>query len=357
MRFTNLQVARIVAASLVLVFHAAYYGQYALGVPNPLGSPAAAYTFRTTIVVLFALSGFVLAHALQRAHLGAYFGFRLLRLFPTFWAALALVLLLRWATATEHPVTAKGLLRLAVLWPEGRKQTSVLHVEWTLFYECFLSLVLIPLAATGRRRGLRVGVSVWLGLCVLRQLVFPVAEPIWHARWVDLPLSIVNVPFLVGVLVYFSRDWLAERRRAVLTGGVVALVLGGVAVPVASPWSYVLQGVGAALAVGFWATGRQVEADRLRVRAGDWAYGVYLLHAPLLVVLFTLAARHGWLPPTGWGGRAGGGAGAGRECRVRGGRVVVLPAAAGVVYRPAACGGEAAVARRGVTATSSPARG
>lgn len=296
MRFTNLQVGRIAAASLVLVFHAAFYGQFCLGVPNPLSGTPPAYWFRTTVVFLFALSGFVLAHSLQRGSLRSFVGFRLLRLFPAFWAAVAVVVAVRYATDTLPPVTGKGLRKLLTLWPDGTRQESVLHVEWTLVYELFLSMAIVPLAALGRRRGLGLGVGAWLVLCLGKQFVSPVVEPVWQPRWREMPLSVVNVPFLLGVLVYLAHRHLAAGRSAVALGAALALTAGAAVVGTANTWSYVLQSVGAVLAVGYWAGGRQADDESPLVRAGDWAYGVYLMHVPVLFVFFTLAGRYGWLP-------------------------------------------------------------
>jgi peptidoglycan/LPS O-acetylase OafA/YrhL len=301
MRYSNLQAGRIAAATLVLVCHASFYGRYVLNVDDPLDGAASAYWFRTTVVFLFALSGFVLAHSLQRGSLRSFVCFRLLRLFPAYWAAIALVVLIRSLTDIEQPFETKRLLKLLVLWPDGRKQLNVLHVEWTLVYELFLSMAIVPLAALGRRRGLGLGCGLWLAACLVKWMLAPSAEPAWLPRGADLPLSLVNVPFLLGVLLYFGQSRFAggATRTAAIAVAALALTGGAALAGASSGASYLLQSIGAALGVSLLATGRQIASEHPLARAGDWAYGVYLLHVPVLLTFFTLAGRSGWVPATG----------------------------------------------------------
>jgi len=286
--FTNLQVGRIVAASLVLVFHAGFYGWYVLGTNNPMTGPTWAYWFRTTVVFLFALSGFVLAHSFQKTTLRGFVWHRLLRLFPTYWAALLIVLAF-WYAFNPPPFGRRNLVYAFALWPGGPgKAASILHVEWTLVYELFLSLAIVPLAAFGRRRGLGVGVGIWLLLCLAKQVYEPGREIAWHPRASQLPLSVVNVPFLLGVLVYLAPRPRGRLRWIVLSVAAVALTVGGEYVESAQNVCYLLQSLAAALLVAFLVVGPQLPAKNWPVVAGDWSYGVYLLHASILFGFFTV---------------------------------------------------------------------
>jgi peptidoglycan/LPS O-acetylase OafA/YrhL len=311
-RYDNLQCLRAVAAAAVVLLHTPYYAHQRLGaapaaiVTDPL---ARMFTAGLAVATFYALSGFVLTHALRSGSLRSFVGFRLLRLYPAYWAAFALTLAAHLAFDTLTPLdraSAAYLPRTRAFWqgvfliPAGRGPVHLLGVEWTLIYEVCLSLGLAAAAAVaGRRRGLGIVVAVWLGLCLWKQATHPAGYNMPHfPRPAEWPLAVMNVPFLFGVLAYLTHErWGALRPWAPVAA---ALALAGSAVvpDAVGGWSNVLQGVAAALVIGYAATARQVAADHPLAVAGDWSYGVYLLHAPFLVVFFALSARHGWLPPT-----------------------------------------------------------
>lgn len=300
MRYNNLQAGRILAAGTVLATHTVYYGHTLLGLSPFAIGPVADYCVRTSIVFLFALSGFILAHSLQAAGLREFVQFRLLRLFPAYWAAAVVVLAVRWANGGPLPPSWRQFGSGLVLWPVGPNRAYyLLGIEWTLIYELFLSMALVPLAALGRGWcGLGGGAALWLGLCVAKQAVFPDSSVTQFPRPAQLPLSLANVPFLTGVVVYFAHRHWAGWRPWVLLAAALAFTGGAAFAETAGNWSVVLQSLGAALVVGGCAVGPQLDAKNTLVVAGDWSYGVYLLHVPVLTGFFTLAARHGWFPAT-----------------------------------------------------------
>jgi peptidoglycan/LPS O-acetylase OafA/YrhL len=317
-RYDNLQCVRAVAATAVVVAHTPAYATARLGTPPAFnGHHTLMFTSGLAVATFFALSGFVLAHALRSGTLRSFVGFRLLRLYPAFWAAFLLVLAVHLTLGTLFAFgwgEAKYLPKVTAFWRAfflvpGPGAMYTLGVEWTLVYEVCLSLALAVIAAVvGRRRGLGVVVAVWLGLCLVKQLAEPVGYN-WPLlpRAAEWPLSVVNVPFLCGVLAYLMLPHWGGFRRWVPAAAGLAL-LGAAAVPEAiAGWANALQGLAAALLLGYAATGRQVRSNHVLVKAGDWSYGIYLLHAPVLVVFFALSARHAWLPPTHTVAAVGGG--------------------------------------------------
>jgi peptidoglycan/LPS O-acetylase OafA/YrhL len=309
MRYDNLQCFRALAAAAVVVMHAPFFAAQWLGTPPTLGGPwEQIFTGGLAVVVFFALSGFVLAHALRAGSIRGFVGLRLLRLYPAYWAACALALVAHFAVGTRPPQWELHAfasnwrtvwLPLTLLPPGPASARYVLGPEWTLVYEVCLSLALAVIAAmVGRRRGLGVVVAVWLVLCLGKQLVKPVVYngPI-PPRLADWPLSVANVPFLLGVLAYLTLPRWGHFRRLAPPAAAAALA-GAALVPIMQTgWSNVLQGLAAALAIGWAATARQLRPEHPLVKAGDWSYGMYLLHCPILIVFFALATTH--LPPTG----------------------------------------------------------
>jgi peptidoglycan/LPS O-acetylase OafA/YrhL len=309
MRYENLQCLRAAAAAAVVLAHAPVYGRDRLGTPAELTAVEGWFTSGLAVVTFFALSGFVLAHALRSGSLRAFLGFRLLRLLPAYWVAFGLVLAVHLSLGTLLPFGWKGLpyaLRFPEFWsavflvPAGPGGAMyVLGVEWTLVYELCLSFAVGVLAVAGRRWGLGIGAAVWLALCLWKQAVAPVGYNAPQLpRPAEWPLSAANVPFLLGVLAYLTHHRWAAFRQWVPVAAALALASAGVVPAAHGGWATILQGAAAALTIGYLASGRQAAADHPAVVAGDWSYGVYLLHVPVLCVFFSLSARHGWFPPT-----------------------------------------------------------
>lgn len=294
MRFTNLQAGRFAAAVAVLVFHVACHGRDRLGLETTLADPVPAYWFRTSILFFFALSGFVLAHGLQTATLGTFLRFRLLRLYPAYWVAAAAVLLVREANGTQIPFDNRGLWHAFLLWPAGPGRSAYsIGVEWTLVYEVLLSLALVPFAAVGRRWGLGLGATLWLGwigwklVATSGQFFQPFPKP------AEFPPSVINVAFLLGVLAYLRQKALPPVRVLLPAVATASLYGGSVLAVSAVGWSMLLESVGVVAALGYFVTGPQLPASNLIVRAGDWSYGIYLVHVPAMLAVFEVAGGHG----------------------------------------------------------------
>src|SRR6187401_3600320 len=86
MRFNNIQVLRILAAVAVVLFH----------VEHHLQCPALSRLIDGSwtcfpVPLFFAISGFVLTHAVRNARTGSFLFARALRLYPGFWLATAIV--------------------------------------------------------------------------------------------------------------------------------------------------------------------------------------------------------------------------------------------------------------------------
>ncbi len=45
-------------------------------------------------------------------------------------------------------------------------------------------------------------------------------------------------------------------------------------------------------AVSFIATGKQLDAKNAFVKAGDWSYGIYLMHVPVMTAIFVLSSEY-----------------------------------------------------------------
>jgi len=295
MRFNNIQVLRLFAAVGVVLYHLGVHGPRLIGVGNDwLLFPVIA---GFPVPLFFAVSGFVLTHAIQNATPGRFLLARFLRLYPGYWlAVLGTLALMRLHVYTEHHrwliyfVMPEGVF----LWPAGPERiVYFLGIEWSLIYEVFLSVALTGLSLFGPRRGLPILTVVWIAVLLVKMIAWPGAyyDPLPH--WSTIALSAFSVPFVLGVLAYQVKD--ADRRWIGLVFPAVLGVLYWTSTHAMKPEpTWLCWGLAGAGAV--WLATRLPQlADRNPlVRLGDCTYGLFLFHVPLLFAVLHPAARLGW---------------------------------------------------------------
>lgn len=299
MRFHNLQLLRVAAALGVVAYHLGVHAAGIFRTADPLiewlrTGPWAMFP----VPVFFALSGFVLTHALQTAPRGRFLVARFLRLYPGYWLAMALGLAVVWhgVWPPDQAARAKFSATAFTLTPAGpAKGYYVLGgVEWSLIYEVMLSVMLTALSLLGVRRGLPVGVSVWIAVLAAKVWLWPgyATDPFPH--WRTVLLSAYSLPFLLGVLAYYLRDTGRRWRWGVLAALVGFLVW---VVPLAAAdreLQWCGWGVAGAGAVWFAVQVKQVSAWNPLARLGDYTYGLYLIHVPVILAVFYRAVLHEW---------------------------------------------------------------
>ncbi|HYH69381.1 MAG TPA: acyltransferase [Urbifossiella sp.] len=299
MRYTNIQFLRVAAAVGVVLFHLGCHAPVLVG-----ADPAA---FRHTLCagfpvpLFFAVSGFVLAHALRGAAPGRFLVARFLRLYPGYWLAVLLTLgLMRAGALTEHhrwlPVFVGGVT--LSLWPAGPDAVVVypLGVEWSLIYEVFLSAALAVFGLVGRGRVVAVLAAAWLVGLGVKAVVAPGFAFDARAHWSTIGLSAYAAPFLLGVLVYQVRG--ADRRWAWLAApAALGCLVAACTRPVTLEQLWGLLGLAAAGVVWLAVALPQASERNRLARLGDCTYGLFLIHVPLMMGVLHAAARAGW---AGW---------------------------------------------------------
>jgi peptidoglycan/LPS O-acetylase OafA/YrhL len=295
-KFANIQVLRFVAALSVLLFHLGNYAKTFLGMHDPLVEVIALPVFSSGVMIFFAVSGFVLTHSLQSTPVRQFLLLRVLRIYPAYWGAAAAIIALRWGLGLRTPLNM-ALLRGLLLIPAGPGRAAyALGVEWSLVYEMFFYLALCLLALAGPRRGVLVGCIVWCGLCLARMANKPSYAWMPFPAWSEIVLSPLNTPFLCGVFAYFLRHRIAAVRLWV--PAIVPVLIAGSYLTPRIDLVVLCQGVAGALLVAWAAATVPLAADHPLVRYGDFSYGVYLVHAPILLTLLTLGTVRQWFVPS-----------------------------------------------------------
>lgn len=291
----NVQVLRGAAAAAVLVSHVTHYAQSFRGTAQPIWS-LDAFSGLIGVAVFFAISGYLMAGLIGRGDPWTFLAHRVVRIFPTYFAVVALFAAVFAALKIGFSVNLFAL-SLAPVGP----RSYPLNVEWTLVFETSFYVGLFLLACTGHVSRLVPVVLVWLGLLTVAwfiRLHSPTST--MNGAPYLLPFSPACVAFAGGLLLprLIARGWMrpgmAWIALPVLAAAVVAVD------DDARRW---LGGVAAVLLVGAAVCSRQLTRESLVGRAaiafGDWSYALYLVHVPVIILVLQHAPVN-WSGPMLW---------------------------------------------------------
>jgi exopolysaccharide production protein ExoZ len=304
--FHNLQALRGVACLLVVVYHVA--GQeavFGLGF-HPL-RPVLWFGY-AGVDLFFVLSGFIIATTARTdlGRPGRLPGFvyrRLWRVYPTYWAALALAVA---ANAAFRPEILGGpgwraeAVETVLLLPQAALP-RLIPVAWSLsfevmFYLAFAALLVLPRRAAGPT------IVAWAAVVVGAAAVGWVPP----GPFAELPLSWFVLEFLGGVLL----AWRPVRLGGGPAAAALLLAVGWAAAGSAVcfdpdhgrlttdvPRRVAVFGPAAVLLV-FAAAGWERSGGRLGWRrleaVGDASYSIYLVHPAGLMLTLYLSVLVGW---------------------------------------------------------------
>jgi exopolysaccharide production protein ExoZ len=307
--FQNVQALRGVAAVMVVLVHTAAL-EAKFGVRTPVVREFAWFGF-AGVDLFFALSGFLITATNLRT-LGrpeavpGYVFRRAWRIYPAFWAALALAVGVIWA------INGSGVFRREAAWPEWvllvptGAENYFLGQAWTLSYELMFYLAFAALLVFPRRTAGPL-LAAW-GVVVVAMYARPEpASPLGK-----LPVSPFVLEFLGGAAVAWLVLVRGVRRGAAAAipagvawaaAGVVLTVRACPGVPydmiMSAPWPRVLVfGPAAVLVVyGCVAAEGRWRVRRWLLRTGDASYSLYLTHTTVLFVALVV----GMMVPHGRG--------------------------------------------------------
>ena len=288
---------RLFAAIVVLLYHSRSV-EYADLQADPLFNYSGGFVQfgLLAVLVFFAISGFLVTPGLARSgNVIEYMVHRALRIFPALFVVVVgsmlilgpLLTVLSLASYFSDPnfyLYGKNILTLSVRYLPGvlAKDGQPIIVNgalWTLHFEVlsYLALALVSMLVGLGRRG------VWLAVYLASYAAY-VAISLIPAVVALLPDRFVTfvglfVYFAGGATVYLFRDWIPFSKMLAL-GALAAVIValpagvGGVFMPVCLPYLIIFVGLST------------LPGSSLFKR--DLSYGVYLIHAPILVVLMSL---------------------------------------------------------------------
>jgi len=294
-RLSTVQGARGIAAIAVVLAHAS----------TVLGAPLHGI-FRAGhagVDFFFVLSGFIitLVHHRDIGHpsfLTSYLWRRLIRIYPVYWIALALLGLLI-ASGIVREVDPVGVLATLFLLPEHHP--PLLGVSWTLQHE-MLFYLLFALAIVGRRLGIVV-LATWLVLIMASSMRGTAILP-WAPD--SLLWDFVAAPFHLQFMMGIAVAAVVVINRVPVPRVLLAIGIAGIACTATledAGWIAYLGLASKALFGGFsaCAIAGMAAAERkglLTVDAavtllGEASYSIYLVHYPAIAMVLAVFAASG----------------------------------------------------------------
>ena len=298
----NLDVLRSLAVLTVMIDHLVpTLMSHGFAVPGRVAG-FTAHIGQAGVLAFFVHTSLVLMYSLERmsrqhhgaALLGRFYVRRAFRIYPLALACIALVVILKIPAMTWRatpPITGQVVAANVLLVQNLWTRQSVLGPLWSLPYEVQMYLVLPVLYFVARRSwGPGALTAALSAACVLGF----VADRVTHGH---LNLAAYVPCFLCGVLCYALRG----RQRAALSGRLwTPFVAGGILVyclvhlgrPEPVYWLGWIFCLALGLAINAFkdSTSRAVNAPAHAV--ATYSYGVYLLHVPVLYLLFDVMRLH-----------------------------------------------------------------
>ncbi|MFZ2276465.1 MAG: acyltransferase [Prosthecobacter sp.] len=299
-RIVALDALRVIAAFIVLVQH--FRLVFELHWPDWLRKGV--FDSKAAVMLFFVLSGYVLALSLggKAPSFTAYFKFgvrRVFRLYPVYWMALLLALVVLWSVQQHGAGQVTGLpawfldgkgmqweqwfLQSTLIAP-GMKSDFALPTVWTLMTEAKVSMI-FPLLAWAILRS-----PGWLAGALVAGLVLGSA---WLDQHVVGTAAFLGM-FALGTLLCRVPSAVWNRLNQAAWWGLLLLGFGLYA---AISWRYVMPsiwlgyylcGLGSLIFIAgtiHWPLMRTALTRLQKLLRVDLSYSIYILHYPILVAL------------------------------------------------------------------------
>lgn len=248
----------------------------------------------TGFLLFFMISGFVMAAQIGQGP--QHFALRrVLRIYPGYLLAMAgSFLLFALFRPAEMPELSLNLSLL--LLPNGELNNSFHVPYWTLIYEMFFYFVLFLLILLRFKPAWYAIFMLAWTLAILLAPVLGIKSSSWNSADIAMiPFAPFNL-FFVGGFLLFGALHGSQRLAYVLWLMVVMAELIWLGAVMSPYYAKVILGGAVLLALASLLP--RISWPWFLVRLGDWSYGLYLMHLPIIVLLylFLKEERHGfWL--------------------------------------------------------------
>ena len=285
-RLVELDVLRFLAAVAVVIFHyVPRLREEFVGLNSPWIALPARFGY-LGVDLFFLLSGYVIVMSASGRSARSFLVHRAVRLYPSFWTALALTLIAVWifAPSQEHPSVVNILANVTML-PSYLGELRIDDVYWTLAIEWKFYVLVALVIGTGLVVRIEIIAMVWIGLLGMQSL------GVDSAILRSLTIFPYGSYFASGAIIYFIREGGISRLRiiAFACGWLVSLATAARAMPSFIPdvgphdLVSVLAVVSGIFGIFLWIAlpGRQLRRSTAWQVLGAMTFPLYLVHSRL----------------------------------------------------------------------------
>jgi exopolysaccharide production protein ExoZ len=282
--FPGIQALRAVAATLVVIEHSAYVANDYPLLLSITVIPNFSYG-RIGVILFFAISGFVIALQ-RRKPVGEFVVHRLLRIYPSYWIALALEAVCFAVMGKPIGATAASLL----LYPSADDSGLTTIPYWTLAFEVtFYALAAVAFWRRLSDRTLTIIAVVWIAAVDF----FPGNAGAYAFPGPMILLSPAVQVFPMGLICGIHFEALRRAGRWPYVAGAIIAYAAGVPFAELSSIKILMLGISAACLIIAVADAGE---SRIVKWLGDASYGIYLVHFPAMIAVSSLVQlRFPWL--------------------------------------------------------------
>jgi len=287
-RFNWIQAARFWAALAIIFYHVAVHLRNFFAPHDNAILLMSNVFLRQGVYLFFSISGFVMARALSSGKPLQFIRDRFLRIYPPFWLAVGLTFAVD-QLVLGHGPDSSHLFRALTLLP-CEQISYPLGIEWTLIYEVFFYAIVGILIAIRHAALQGAFIVIWCFSILLQNMLAPERPLQFLPNWSYIVLSPFNLTFIAGMAVFRFRQKTWEMRGILWFLFVVGdIVYQGMGPALPGCWAVallaVVWGSMTALLIGA-SMHKDLSSSHLFVRWGDWSYGMYLIHVPVILLIY-----------------------------------------------------------------------
>lgn len=281
-RLYSLQILRGLAAVAVILFHVERYTKIFGGINDSIFNHVP-LIFGQGAFWFFEISGFIMAYLIDRNLNKNFLLQRAVRIYPPYFLAVVTSVFLFVMFLGSYTIPRRDLLQALTLLPSGQI-TYVLGVEWSLTYEIFFYVVCSVLIIGPLRKYHLHFLFAWFFSILAVQ--FRQANVLLELH--QIPFSQYNHYFIMGGFVYYFNR---RKRIANLTASLTIL---GMSVGLYTMLFYfrTYLPISPSLPMSIAFAGLlyailqfEIPSTNPLVKLGDYSYGIYLLHVPIITII------------------------------------------------------------------------